>query len=204
MHADLDKPNDSYTQRMRDLPHEVQPPYDWQAFQKRAHYRLIIQREVLGWRPAAVAAALAFIVLGFAIWGSVRTGHRLETGLGDIPVPAPPDILAGADPHSGTRTLSEEIAAPNPGESPHGSANYADLEIWLASLPSEPPVVRVGTRTAVARLEDRIAQVDDLMNSVRIEGAPPDNLAVLQQERNRLVGSLARVRYAEEIDAAAP
>jgi hypothetical protein len=74
----------------------------------------------------------------------------------------------------------------------------------LAALPREPAVVRVGTRAAVAGLEDRIAQVDDLMTSMRIEGTSGDRLADLQRERLRLVGSLAQVRYAEVVASASP
>ncbi|MFL6600185.1 MAG: hypothetical protein ACJ8R9_02550 [Steroidobacteraceae bacterium] len=78
------------------------------------------------------------------------------------------------------------------------------IESWLATLPREPAVVRVGTRAAVARLEDRIAQVDDLLTSVRLEGVPQGRLVALQQERFRLVGSLARVRYAEAVASESP
>jgi hypothetical protein len=78
------------------------------------------------------------------------------------------------------------------------------IESWLATLPREPIVVRVGTRAAVAGLEDRIAQVDDLLTSVRLDGTPPDRLAALQQERVRLVGSLAQVRYAEVVASESP
>jgi len=59
--------------------------------------------------------------------------------------------------------------------------------------------VRVGTRAAVAGLEDRIAQVDDLLSVARIEQARPARLAALQQERTRLVGALLQVRYAETL-----
>jgi hypothetical protein len=64
--------------------------------------------------------------------------------------------------------------------------------------------VHVGTRAAVAGLEDRIAQVDDLLTFVRLEGARPDGIVALQQERARLVGSLAQVRYAEVMAARSP
>jgi len=47
------------------------------------------------------------------------------------------------------------------------------IESWLATLPREPAVVRVGTRAAVAGLEDRIAQVDDLNDIIRIDGVQP-------------------------------
>jgi hypothetical protein len=42
------------------------------------------------------------------------------------------------------------------------------------------------------------------MTSVRIDGMRPDRLAALQQERLRLVGSLAQVRYAEVVAAESP
>jgi len=73
------------------------------------------------------------------------------------------------------------------------------MEQWLATLPREPAVVRVGTRAAVTGLEDRIAQVDDLLSVARVEQARPARLAALQQERTRLVGTLLQVRYAETL-----
>jgi hypothetical protein len=84
------------------------------------------------------------------------------------------------------------------------AARSKALEGWLASLPREPAVVRVGTRAAVAGLEDRIAQVDDLLTAVRLDRAQPGRLAALQQERMRLVGSLAQVRYAEVVATESP
>jgi hypothetical protein len=90
------------------------------------------------------------------------------------------------------------------GESAITANRSRAIESWLATLPHEPAVVRVGTRAAVAGLEDRIAQVDDLMTSVRIDGLRPDRLAALQQERLRLVGSLAQVRYAEVVASESP
>ena len=62
--------------------------------------------------------------------------------------------------------LTPEAAQP-PG------ARISAMEQWLASLPSEPAVVHVGTRAAVTGLEDRIAQVDDLLSAERLDQAPP-------------------------------
>jgi hypothetical protein len=73
------------------------------------------------------------------------------------------------------------------------------MEHWLASLPSEPAVVHVGTRAAVTGLEDRIAQVDDLLSAERLDEAHPARLLALQQARTRLVGALVQVRYAETL-----
>jgi hypothetical protein len=76
------------------------------------------------------------------------------------------------------------------------------LEVWLASLPKEPVVVRVGTRAAAAGLEDRIAQIDDLLSVERVNGSQPARLTSLQQERAQLISSLVQVRYAETLVAA--
>jgi hypothetical protein len=46
-------------------------------------------------------------------------------------------------------------------------------------------------------LEDRIAQVDDLLSAAQAARAP--QLQALQQERTRLVGTLVQVRYAETL-----
>ena len=75
----------------------------------------------------------------------------------------------------------------------------AASERWLASLPSEPIVIRVGTRAAVAGLEDRIAQLDDILSAARVEGTQPARLAALEEQRTRLVNSLVQVRYAETL-----
>jgi hypothetical protein len=96
------------------------------------------------------------------------------------------------------------LAGPASGESGIAARRSRAIESWLAALPKEPAVVRVGTRAAVAGLEDRIAQVDDLMTSVRIDGERPDRVADLQRERLRLVGSLAQVRYAEVVASQSP
>jgi hypothetical protein len=75
-------------------------------------------------------------------------------------------------------------------------------ERWLASLPSEPVVVDVGTRAAVAGLEDRIAQLDDVLSEARVEGTQPAQLVALEEQRARLVNSLVQVRYAETLVSA--
>ena len=82
---------------------------------------------------------------------------------------------------------------------PVAAARVNATETWLASLPNEPPVVHVGTRAAVTGLEDRIAQLDDILSEARVEGTQPANLMALEQQRARLVNSLAQVRYAETL-----
>lgn len=86
-----------------------------------------------------------------------------------------------------------------PQAAPPPAAHTAAMERWLASLPREPAVVHVGTRAAVTGLEDRIAQVDDLLSAERLDRAHPARLLALQQARTRLVGALVQVRYAETL-----
>jgi hypothetical protein len=98
--------------------------------------------------------------------------------------------LGGWSPQSAR--LTPQAAQPPGGRT-------AAMEHWLASLPSEPAVVHVGTRAAVTGLEDRIAQVDDLLSAERLDEAHPARLLALQQARARLVGALVQVRYAETL-----
>ena len=93
-------------------------------------------------------------------------------------------------------TMPYELEPPSAVE-----ARVDDAESWLASLPSEPVVVHVGTRAAVAGLEDRIAQLDDVLSEARVEGAQPAKLVALEEQRARLVNSLVQVRYAETLVA---
>jgi hypothetical protein len=51
----------------------------------------------------------------------------------------------------------------------------------------------------VTGLEDRIAQIDDLLSAARADPAEPGRLSALQEQRTRLVGALVQVRYAETL-----
>jgi len=55
----------------------------------------------------------------------------------------------------------------------------------------------------VTGLEDRIAQLDDLLSAARLERTQRARLDALQQERTRLLGALVQVRYAETLADAA-
>ena len=219
MHDSID-----YIQRLRTLPTEAAPPYNWQEFQRRAAPAGI----ATDWRPLAAAAALLLFVCAIAVWGRLGGGRHvvaesaaIEDGVqtwGTV------DRTSGADRQSlahvngaaagpDDRGVAEgEVsgstgamsAGPTPGESLIAAKRSRAIEPWLATLPQEPTVVRVGTRASVAGLEDRIAQVDDLMTSMRIDGTRSDRVAALQQERLRLVGSLAQVRYAEVVASRSP
>lgn len=121
--------------------------------------------------PAIATAALALAGVAFlAVWARLDRGNA----------PAPSGFaLPAAQP-----TVAEDAGA---------------AERWLASLPREPAIVRVGPRADVLRLEDRIAQVDDLLTVGRAKRLQPAHLVALQRERAQLVTALARVRYAETL-----
>ena len=183
MHTDLDTQTGAIGNRLRQLPDETLPPCDWQEFERRAQHRSSVRRKRLnGTQVAITALALVMVVVGVVVWNRIDAGRDL------------PSIAA-----------AQESAAPMQSiDAASHAARAQAIESWLATLPEEPVVVRVGTRAAVAGLEDRIAQVDDLLTSVRLEGARPDGVVALQQERARLVGSLAQVRYAEVMAAQSP
>jgi hypothetical protein len=166
---------------LRSLPQEIRQPYDWAEFRRRAREKADVDSRngVTNRRYAALAAAIVLFAVAIAAW--VRLAPRGTPTLANMPA------------------IPEFVAPPVAVESVDMRADAA--ERWLASLPSEPPVVRVGTRAAVAGLEDRVAQMDDLLSAARVEGIQPAKLAVLEQQRARLVKSLVQVRFAETLVA---
>ena len=222
MHNSIERTNgqtQGCSERLRSLPAEMLPPYNWQEFQRRSQTRRSPANDGLDWRPMAAAALLLF-VCAIAVWGRFGGGRHVvaESGAVEEGATASRQNPLGnyterslQEQPSGSGSAAGETAVEAGAPRGFGSVESAlaatrsrAIESWLATLPLEPVVVRVGTRAAVAGLEDRIAQVDDLMTSVRIDGVRPDRLAALQQERLRLVGSLAQVRYAEVVAAESP
>jgi hypothetical protein len=213
--------------RLRQLPTEIRPPFNWQEFQRRSQQRrLPAGRGRRDWSYALAAALVVVLIGGLIVWsrvGLVNRGKSVDvTGPGVAKVNAernPPGADAGQTTAeraqaaaSNLQTATAELQAASEAvraarealeatdDQPTPERSRA-LESWLASLPREPAVVRVGTRAAVTGLEDRIADVDEMLTFGRLDGAHPERLAALQQERARLVGSLAEVRYAEFIAA---
>ena len=157
---------------LRALPQEIPQPYDWTEFRHRALRR----RAKTAY--AAIAAALFLVVVGIAAWIRITRSDSPES----------------------IGSQSTRIAGPAASGSPASVDSRADAaERWLVSLPSEPVVVRVGTRAAVAGLEDRIAQIDDFLSAARVEGTQPAKLVAVEEQRARLVNSLVQVRYAETL-----
>jgi hypothetical protein len=188
MQRDLEQPG-TLARLLRELPDETTPPYGWSEFRRRAGARAVARRDRAGGRSLAALAAIAIGIVAL----SLRLGEPVRTAL------HPTD----GTPARGSSTAADPVFAETPPETPPDTPRNdlrADmLERWLASQPDEPALVRVGNRAAVTGLEDRLAEVDDLLTSERVDEARPANLLALQQERWQLVSSLAQVRYAEKL-----
>ncbi len=138
------------------------------------------------WPLAAAAGGIVTVLAAVALWS--RFGQAGE----EFALPAAA-VVERANPLPMFTVVD-----------PMSAARARAAERWLSRLPAEPAIVRVGTRFAVANLEDRIAWVDDALTEERLEGVNPAHLAALQQERVRLINSLAQVRYAETLAAHVP
>jgi hypothetical protein len=178
MHTDLDEKN--IARRLRAAGDESgEVPYDWAEFQRRRH-RSMLTRVIERNRPAAIAAAVLAAVLVTAV-PFLHSSHERK------PPIAPPDSAGLRQPSD----LQEQ-------------ARTRAIEGWLAGLPQDHAIVRVGAHAAVTSLQDQIAALDDLMSAERVEGAQPTRLDALERQRSQLVNSLAQVQYAEMLASATP
>jgi hypothetical protein len=180
MHTDLESQG-TVAGLLHQLPEAAAPPYGWAEFQRRARpARRAARRLASG--GALVTAAVVLIAAAAVAIRIAAPGPR------SAPLARAARVAAG-------RAAEDTLAA----ELPQVRAAEAGATRWLASLPTEPAVVRVGTRAAVTTLEDRIAQVDDLLSAERADRAPAAHLLALQEQRLLLVNSLVQVRYAETL-----
>jgi hypothetical protein len=167
-------------QRLRELPTELPPPYGWAEFRRRSRNRFP-PKTLVKWQHAAAAASLAAFVAAMAMLG---IGDSSQHAANEDSIAPIEQLATGTAPQSITPT-----------------AQARETREWLARQPAEPALVRVGPRITVANLEDRIAWFDDALTNEHLQGVNEDHVRVLQQERARLVSSLAQVRYAEALAA---
>lgn len=166
---------------LKSLQGEQAAPYDYAEFERRRRLRTHTRRS-RRWRVMATAAGFALLIMTAAIWSRLHT--RMERQLVASDVSVAPQLVpsAGLNPQT------------------------VDASAWLAQQPAEQVVVRAGAYYAVAQLEDQIASVDDLLNFARSDrtsrpATSQAHVAALLATRERLVGSLAEVRYAEQVSA---
>jgi hypothetical protein len=173
-------------QMLRHLPTESAPPIPWKEFKRRQLLRRARARSAQR-RQFVLAAAVGVVMIGtIALWRHLplMQGPMAQRS----PVTATPLTRRPVVPIAWDEAAVRSVAS----------------ERWLAAQPAEPVIVRVGTRAAVTNLEDRIAWVDDTLTSMRARGGAADRTRALQFERDRLVNSLAQVRYAETLAADLP
>ncbi|HJS90293.1 MAG TPA: hypothetical protein VJ738_10050 [Steroidobacteraceae bacterium] len=171
-----------------------EPPYDWAEFQRRGRRRSTATALVGRDRSLAVAASVVAALLVTAV-AIVRSSHR------HAPARAPQAVVARSGLNDGVGDRGVGDRAEQVATSP---AHTRAIEGWLAGLPRDPTVVRVGAHAAVSSLQDQIAALDDLMSAERVAGAAPSRLGALERQRAQLVSSLAQLRYAELLASSTP
>lgn len=185
MHFDLEHTHRmiGIGQKLRDLPTERALPIHWGEFKRRE----ILRRARTQRRRIALAAVVGVVM----VVGAVALWKHL-----------PPTQATLAQRMAVASLAPAERPAPVAWE--EAGARSVASERWLAAQPAEPVIVRVSTRATVMNLEDRIAWVDDTLTSMRAEEGEAEHARALQYERDRLINSLAQVRYAETLAANLP
>jgi hypothetical protein len=192
MHDDLDEKLIARRLRARADGSQDHAPYGWAEFKRRRDARAVAAWPTGRIRPAlfAIAAAAAVLVAGIAI---ATLSHYRAPMLAPSRTVAKVDAGADAGHNSNRPAAADRLAR----------QRTRALEGWLADLPHNPTVVRVGAHAAVTRLQDQIAALDDLMSAERAAGSQPARLDALEHQRAQLVSSLAQVQYAEMLASAA-
>jgi hypothetical protein len=171
-------------QKLRALQMASATPLSWDEFKRRQILERTKVRFAQRLQVTLVAIGATVMLSAIAIWS--RTPTPRATVAQRVTVPA-------TDGYRLAPVALDEAAV-----------RSAASERWLAALPAEPVIVRVGTRAAVTNLEDRIAWVDDTLTLIDADGGEGARASALQHERDRLINSLAQVRYAETLAAGLP
>lgn len=168
--------------RLRALPSETTPPFGWGELQRRARRRRQL-RAIARAGSASLAACCVLALTAGALW--------MHLG-------APQPNVAEIEP---TPPADAPVRAETMGDAATLLARAEAAERWLSSDPDGGAIVHVSTGLAIARLEDRIASVDDQLDAAQLQEAGGARLRSLRLERARLIDDLARVRYAETLAA---
>ncbi|HSY08714.1 MAG TPA: hypothetical protein VK820_09290 [Steroidobacteraceae bacterium] len=201
MHLDVEAPRSvaEIAEKLRRLPAQSTPPLRWKEFKRRQLLRRA-RAQAAQRRQLSVVAAVALAIVGvIALWGHLpplQNSLTQRLPVASLPNARHPVPLAWDEAPMARHSV--------PLAWDEAAAHSLIAERWLAAQPAEPVIVRVGTRAAVMHLEDRIAWVDDTLTSVRARGGEADRARALQYERDRLISSLAQVRYAETLAADLP
>jgi len=212
MHTDLIER--IIARRLRALADEpAEAPYDWAEFACRRQRATPIRRLGRNRLAAMAAAVVAVAVIAGVL--VVRSNYQRTPTLAQVNGTARPPAVARVDIAARSKTPEQidaalHIRAPASATAgahataldPLAQARTQAIASWLAGLPRDPAVVRVGTHVAVNSLQDQIAELDDLMSAERVAGVQPSRLDALERQRAQLVSSLAQLRYAELLASA--
>ena len=154
---------DYVRQRLRDLPSERAPPYDWAEFRRRQHTRAWSGRSPVKWEHAAAAAGVTVLIVSMAIWGRADHHQRgvaasgvATTAVGSrsaLPEEEALNRRAAEDAELNERYNAfarKQATAASMAAQAAVAAQFAALaraqgsKHWLEQQPVEPAVVRVG------------------------------------------------------------
>ena len=167
-------------EQLRELATQLEPPFDWVELEHRAQRRLAQARARGVLRGIAASGALVLLVV--AAW------HELDARRPVSPLASQPS----------TPSPAVRVSEAPPSDLP------PDLQRWLVTPPDPHAIVHVGTRLAVADLQDRIVTMDAMLNEARLARLSPPQLEAIQAQRASLVDSLVWVRYADTLASEVP
>jgi len=180
--AELSRLN-NLRETMRSLP-EIEPPDGrWQAIVQAPAKSAPAWRQPLAWGIAASLLVMVWLA------GNLSGRDTIENRVADS------GNLLSID-HGIT---GNTLAASGAGQADDVDAlksRSRQLGVLLRSLPGRPQVVRAGTGSTIASLQDSLAAVNYTLNQPDTELTEGESQQLWQQKVN-LMDSLVKVRYAE-------
>lgn len=171
---------------MRALPELTPPPGAWQRIIANVEPAAATEGASMRlWRVGAVvAAALAVVAV---------------LSLAYLPEPTKP-TLGMAPPSTAPSEVQEDAPLLEAMETSSYVALVEEsvrLEQMLAGMPYQRPVMRAGTASTIAVLEDRISFIDGQLTLAALEGVEPPKRQALWRERVDVMNALVQVRFAQ-------
>ena len=136
----------------------------------------------------------AYWPLGGAIAAAVAVVAVLAVRSVDEPTVSGPGTIVAEGPVSNSSSAGLNVAT---AAYTSLTSESARLERLLNQIPYRPRLVNAATATTITGLEDRIAQVDQVLMYSIVNGLRPEQAEALWQERVDLMNALVQVRYAQ-------
>ena len=136
----------------------------------------------------------AYWPLGGAIAAAVAVVAVLAVRSVDEPTVSAPGTIVAEGPVSNSSSAGLNVAT---AAYTSLTSESARLERLLNQIPYRPRLVNAATATTITGLEDRIAQVDQVLMYSSVNGLRPEQAEALWQERVDLMNALVQVRYAQ-------